>query len=388
MGLDNPYAQKVFSHAVTETDLEIVLLLNRLQNLFPEQWSHFEAQLPTSLHPTEFKEFLSFHLNWYPILLEQYAQLYDQERTQLPFPTLPFQEKAIRDFQSKHRAILKERSFFYWTQDKTELSRPKKTKPVPPLFTTPSPPKITFSLLQAGESDYYSQKGRHRIRLTLTKPYLIGQTPITNRTHAQIFSQRTRNNEEPYTGISWYEALQFCNTLSRLHKRTPAYQIGFPSTNKEGERVYPVEWKRDANGYRLPTRAEWIYAAQGGQQEHAFSGGDDARLYAWTIDDNLQAPEPVATKHSNAYGLYDMSGNVWEWLWDGAYLTPEPPGEAHTDPTGPRVCDYRLLMGGSWRELPKDIYTHTQRKPNLKAFDIGFRIVLPLYPTPESPLLG
>jgi formylglycine-generating enzyme required for sulfatase activity len=106
-----------------------------------------------------------------------------------------------------------------------------------------------------------------------------------------------------------------------------------------------VVWSNPAcEGWRLPTEAEWEYAARGGEK-HPFSGGDDAGEVAWYVDNGSGGVNPVAQKSSNAFGLHDMSGNVFEWNWDWF------DGYANlslNDPTGPSVGAFRVRRGGSW----------------------------------------
>ncbi len=136
-------------------------------------------------------------------------------------------------------------------------------------------------------------------------------------------------------GISWYGAVAFCNFLSLKEGREPVYNLD------------DWTWNLEKNGYRLPTEAEWEFAAAGGNNSEKFeyAGSSNADKIGWYRDNSNGSSSPVGKKDPNSLGLYDMSGNVWEWCWDwyGPY-----PSEPVVDPQGPVVGEQSILRGGAW----------------------------------------
>ena len=165
------------------------------------------------------------------------------------------------------------------------------------------------------------------------------------------------NANNPVEQVSWYNAIEYCNQRSINEGLTPCYSYSSYGTNPA---TWPSGWNSDynnhtnvscnwtANGYRLPTEAEWQFAARGGNQTHnyTYSGSNTIGDVAWYEGNNSPyGTKPVGTKTANELGLYDMSGNVWEWNWDiyGSY-----PSGSQTNPHGATSGSGRVRRGGGW----------------------------------------
>jgi formylglycine-generating enzyme required for sulfatase activity len=219
--------------------------------------------------------------------------------------------------------------------------------------------------------------------VTLTRPFWVATTEVNQALFAAVTGtnpSRWPDPDRPVENVTWFDCIQFCNQLSEQHGLQPAYVV----TDQKS-----VEWDRAADGYRLPTEAEWEYASRAGTSSIYCFGDDPARLYLYANycdmscshtwrdtehSDGFINTAPVASFEPNAWGLYDMHGNVWEWCWDW-YV---PFGEERlVDPSGPLEGRFKAERGGCWQvgpEMCRQAYRY-YAGPDEKRTYLGMRVV-------------
>ena len=226
----------------------------------------------------------------------------------------------------------------------------------------------TFWMGTEGEEGDDDEKPRHEVTISA---FEISETEVTQGQWERLMGNNPSNcrygcgDNLPVNVVSWYDAVEYLNKLSEHEGLIACYK---------GPRE-SIEWNRSCTGYRLPTEAEWEYAARAGS-ESAYSFGDDAAKldeYAWYNENAGRKVHAVASKRANRWGLYDMHGNVLEWVWDryGAYSE-----KSVQDPTGTKVGAARVVRGGSFLFRAGNLRSayRVRYLPGLRVRFYGFRV--------------
>jgi formylglycine-generating enzyme required for sulfatase activity len=202
------------------------------------------------------------------------------------------------------------------------------------------------SVIGIGDND---ERPAHQVTVS---SFHIGKYEITQRQWVAVMGSNPsyfKGDNLPVENVSWDDVHNF---IKRLNSQTGKH-------------------------YRLPTEAEWEYAARGGRQSkgYTYSGSNNVDAVAWYGENSSNSTRPVGGKTPNELGIYDMSGNVWEWCYDwyGAYSST-----AQTNPTGPSSGSYRVGRGGSWNAGASSCCVANRGgSPPGARRHVGFRVVLP-----------
>ncbi|GAB2724522.1 formylglycine-generating enzyme family protein [Kitasatospora kifunensis] len=199
-----------------------------------------------------------------------------------------------------------------------------------------------------------SDRRTQRSWSALLGPYWLAPFPVTQAQYAQVIGEQpssARGDELPVEGVSWWDAVRFCNALSEREGLAPAYRL---LGEEEG-----VAWDEAAGGYRLPTEAEWEHACRAGTSHARYGQLDEI---AWYRGNSGERMHEVGGRQPNTWGFHDMLGNVWEWCWD--VYDAEVYGS------------YRVLRGGGWFDEHWSCRASVRRRshPTFRIDDVGFRM--------------
>jgi len=202
--------------------------------------------------------------------------------------------------------------------------------------------------------------------------FWISKYPITQKDWRNMMGNDSASyidDDLPVVNVNWFEAVEYCNNRSYREGLKPCY-------NGTGQSI-TCNWY--ANGYRLPTEAEWEFAARGGivSKGYRYSGSNDLNAVAWCDRTSGDRPHRVGGKPANELGIHDMSGNVLEWCWDW-YGRDYYSKSNQYNPNGPQNGEYRVLRGGSWSDYGFRYCRVANRYANdpLSVYDcVGFRVV-------------
>jgi formylglycine-generating enzyme required for sulfatase activity len=246
----------------------------------------------------------------------------------------------------------------------------------------------TFQIGSAG-GEVGGEVNERPVHSVTVKSFYMGKYEVTQKEWMEIMGSnpsKFKGDNLPVEGVSWYDAVDYCNRRSQREGLTSSYTIDKTRRDQNNQNSsdnvkWIVTWNKNANGYRLPTEAEWEYACRAGTTG-PFSTGSNITTsqanYDGTRPYNNNAKGTYRNKTwnvgsgtANAWGLYDMHGNVAEWCWDwyGYYASG-----AQTDPAGPASGGYRVLRGGSYY-IPANYLRSASRRNNLPSNGNGFRLV-------------
>jgi formylglycine-generating enzyme required for sulfatase activity len=254
-------------------------------------------------------------------------------------------------------------SFFVRLFRQNPTPTPPSPRPLPPPFTEKLANGIRLEMVSLpagkftmGSSESNDEKPQHQVKVN---SFAIGKYPVTQAQYQAVMgtnpSHFKNNPQNPVEQVSWNDAKAFCQKLSQITGKT----------------------------YRLPTEAEWEYACRAGTTTRYYFGDNDNQLgdYAWYEGNSNRTTHPVGQKKPNGWGLYDMSGNVWEWCeddWHNSYAGAPNDGSAWLDNDN-RSQSLKCLRGGSWYNGPSYCRSafrfYFSRRVDIPYYSFGFRVV-------------
>ena len=232
---------------------------------------------------------------------------------------------------------------------------------------------VAGGTFRMGSTDSDADDDEKTIRDVTLSDYYICQHTVTQQQWQKIKGNNPslfKGDNLPVENVSWYASMKYCNALSHHYGLKECYLIN-------GTTVSLLNGGR--GGFRLPTEAEWEFAARGGKMSRNFkyAGSDNLDEVAWYEGNSNSKTHPICQKKRNELGLYDMSGNVWEWCWDryGSY-----PSSPQLNPLGASSGSYRVYRGGSWsiNFTRCRMSFRNNFEPDFRRSSLGMRLVLAL----------
>ncbi|UOQ51345.1 formylglycine-generating enzyme family protein [Hymenobacter cellulosivorans] len=217
-----------------------------------------------------------------------------------------------------------------------------------------APTAVQLVAIPGGEIMLRDDRLKQQWRVEIA-PFWLARFPVTQGLYRAVTGESPSSfsgDEHPVESVSWQQAVQFCNQLSRTEGLQPCYEMAAGTET--------ICFAPGANGYRLPTEAEWEYACKAGSTGSRY--GELAAI-AWYKDNADGQTQPVGRKQPNAWGLHDMLGNVWEWcsdIYDASVYG-----------------SYRIMRGGGWSDEPRGCLATNRRRSHPTKFaidDLGFRV--------------
>jgi formylglycine-generating enzyme required for sulfatase activity len=215
---------------------------------------------------------------------------------------------------------------------------------------------MKFRLLKAGEFEMGSENGGEDEKpihtVLISQDFYLAESEVTQAQYKKVMGinpSHFKDADFPVDTVSWNDAQEFCNKLSQTENRE----------------------------YRLPTEAEWEYACRAGTKTEYFWGDKFDVKHAFIVDNTKGKPQQAASTKPNPWGLYDMSGNVWEWCQDW-YSDKTYKSNPEVDPQGAAFGQFKVIRGGSWdycNMCCRSAYRGS-RDPGCKSSGVGFRVVL------------
>jgi len=233
--------------------------------------------------------------------------------------------------------------------------------------TITTPLGAAMVLIPAGEFQMGNANGEedekpvHNVRISA---FYMDKYEVTQKEYEKLMGRnpsKAKTPDNPVEQLSWFAAVKYCNARSLREGLQPCYELE------------PLKCHFDANGYRLPTEAEWEYACRAGKKsDYSFGDRPDSLAkYAWFKGNANKSPHPVGQKAPNPWGLYDMHGNVWEWCNDKYGETDYQQSETD-NPKGPATGATCVLRGGGWNSSEDSCRSSTRYNEAPGLADVCF----------------